>query len=48
MTLTPTQRVALMRKRRRDGGMVRVEFYLTPEQAQRVRQFVNQLKKATP
>jgi hypothetical protein len=44
MTTTTTQRVAALRQRRRDQGLVRVEFYLTPAQAAKVKEFINQLK----
>ena len=41
---TPTQRVAALRQRRKEQGLIRVEFYLTPKQAASVRKFVAQLK----
>jgi hypothetical protein len=44
MTTTNTQRVAALRQRRRDQGLVRVEFYLTPKQIEQVKKLINQLK----
>ena len=44
MTTTNTQRVAALRQRRKAAGLVRVEYYLTPELAQKVRELINQLK----
>jgi hypothetical protein len=44
MTTNNTQRVAALRQRRKAAGLVRVEFYLTPAQAAKVKEFINQLK----
>jgi hypothetical protein len=44
MTTTNTQRVAALRQRRKAAGLVRVEHYLTPAQAAKVKEFINQLK----
>ena len=45
MTTNNTQRVQALRQRRKAAGLVRVEFYLTPEMANKVREFlINQLK----
>jgi len=44
MTTNNTQRVAALRQRRKAAGLVRVEHYLTPAQAAKVKEFVNQLK----
>ena len=40
MTTTPTQRVQLLRQRRKALGLIRVEFYLTQEHAAKVRGYV--------
>ena len=42
---TPTQRVQALRKRRKALGLARVEFYLTPEHAIKVRAYVSKLTK---
>jgi hypothetical protein len=42
---TPTQRVQALRKRRKALGLARVEFYLTPEHATKVRAYVSKLTK---
>jgi hypothetical protein len=44
MTTNNTQRVAALRQRRKAAGLVRVEHYLTPAQAAKVKAFINQLK----
>jgi PHD/YefM family antitoxin component YafN of YafNO toxin-antitoxin module len=44
VTTTNTQRVAALRQRRKAAGLVRVEYYLTPELAKKVRELINQLK----
>jgi hypothetical protein len=44
MTTKNTQRVAALRQRRKAAGLVRVEHYLTPAQAAKVKEFINQLK----
>jgi hypothetical protein len=44
MTTNNTQRVAALRQRRKAAGLVRVEHYLTPAQAAKVKEFINQLK----
>lgn len=44
MTTNNTQRVAALRQRRKAAGLVRVEYYLTPELAKKVRELINQLK----
>jgi hypothetical protein len=44
MTTNNTQRVAALRQRRKAAGLVRVEHYLTPDQAAKVKEFINQLK----
>jgi hypothetical protein len=36
--------VAALRQRRKAAGLVRVEHYLTPAQAAKVKEFINQLK----
>lgn len=43
--MTPTQRVQALRERRKALGLVRTEFYLTPEQAIRVRAYISKLTK---
>jgi hypothetical protein len=43
--MTTTERVAALRQRRKALGLVRVEFYLTPEYAAKVRGYVNKLTK---
>ena len=43
--MTPTQRVQALRERRKALGLIRVEFYLTLEQATRVRAYVSKLTK---
>ena len=45
MTTTPTQRVQLLRQRRKALGLTRVEFYLTQEHAAKVRKYVSKLTK---
>ena len=45
MTATTTERVAALRQRRKALGLVRVEFYLTPEHAAKVRGYVSKLTK---
>jgi len=45
MTTTPTQRVQALRQRRKALGLTRVEFYLTPEHAAKVRGYVSKLTK---
>ena len=47
MTTTPTQRVAALRQRRKDAGLVRVEFYLTPDQATKAKALIKKLTKET-
>jgi hypothetical protein len=44
MTTNNTQRVQALRQRRKAAGLVRVEHYLTPAQAAKVKEFINQLK----
>lgn len=44
---TSTHRVQALRQRRKQDGLVRVELYLTPELAKRVREFIKQLKAMT-
>jgi hypothetical protein len=44
MTTNNPQRVAALRQRRKAAGLVRVEHYLTPAQAAKVKEFINQLK----
>lgn len=44
VTTTNTQRVAALRQRRKAAGLVRVEYYLTPDAAKKVKEFINQLK----
>jgi hypothetical protein len=44
VTTNNTQRVAALRQRRKAAGLVRVEHYLTPAQAAKVKEFINQLK----
>ena len=41
---TSTHRVQALRQRRKQDGLVRVEMYLTPEMAKKVKEFINQLK----
>ena len=45
MTATPTQRVQALRERRKALGLIRVEFYLTPEHATKVRAYISKLTK---
>ena len=45
MTTTPTQRVAALRQRRKDAGLVRVEYYLTKPQAEKVKALISKLTK---
>ena len=45
MTTTPTQRVAALRQRRKDAGLMRFEFYLLPEHAVAVKKFIYKLTK---
>ena len=45
MTTTPTQRVAALRQRRKDAGLVRFEFYLLPSHAVAVKIFISKLTK---
>ena len=45
MTTTPTQRVAALRQRRKDAGLVRVEYYLTKPQAEKVKALITKLTK---
>ncbi len=40
MTTTPTQRVAALRQRRKEQGLIRVEFYLTPKQIEQVKKLL--------
>ena len=42
---TPTQRVAALRQRRKDAGLVRVEYYLTKPQAEKVKALITKLTK---
>lgn len=42
---TTTQRVAALRERRKALGQIRVELYLTPEEADAVRAYVASIKK---
>jgi hypothetical protein len=48
MTTTNTQRVAALRQRRRDQGLVRVEFYLTPKQIEQVKQLLKAKHDTAP
>ena len=43
--MTVAQRVAALRERRKALGLVRVEFYLTPEHAAKVRGYISKLTK---
>ena len=43
--MTPTQRVAALRERRKALGLTRVEFYITKEHATKVRAYVSKLTK---
>jgi len=43
--MTPTQRVQALRQRRKDAGLVRLEFYLLPEHALAVKTFIQKLNK---
>jgi len=43
--MTPTQRVAALRERRKALGLARIEFYLTPEHAAKVRAYIIKLTK---
>lgn len=43
--MTPTQRVQALRERRKALGLTRVEFYLTPEHATKVRAYISKLTK---
>jgi len=45
MTTTPTQRVAALRQRRKDAGLVRVEYYLTKPHAEKVKALITKLTK---
>ena len=45
ISMTPTQRVQALRQRRKALGLTRVEFYLTPEHAAKVRGYVSKLTK---
>jgi hypothetical protein len=42
---TPTQRVAALRQRRKDAGLVRVEYYLTKPHAEKVKALITKLTK---
>ncbi len=48
MTTTPTQRVQALRQRRKDAGLVRVEYYLTKPQAEKVKALITKLTKEQP
>jgi hypothetical protein len=41
---TSTHRVQALRQRRKQDGLVRVELYLTPELAKKVREFISKQK----
>ena len=45
MTTTPTQRVQALRQRRKALGLIRVEFYLTPSHAAKVKELIYKLTK---
>jgi hypothetical protein len=45
MTTTTAQRVQALRQRRKDAGLVRVEYYLTKPQAEKVRALISKLTK---
>jgi hypothetical protein len=43
--MTPTQRVQALRQRRKALGLVRVEYYLTKPQAEKVKELITKLTK---
>jgi hypothetical protein len=43
--MTTTERVAALRQRRKAAGLIRVEFYVTPDHAIRVKKYVSKLTK---
>lgn len=46
MTTTSTHRVAALRQRRKKEGLVRIELYVKPAIAAKVKEFVKQMEKA--
>jgi len=45
MSTTTAQRVQALRQRRKDAGLVRVEYYLTKPQAEKVKALITKLTK---
>ena len=43
--MTTTERVAALRQRRKALGLIRIEFYVTPDHAIRVKKYVSKLTK---
>jgi hypothetical protein len=43
--MTPTQRVAALRQRRKAAGLIRIEFYVTQDHAVKVKKYVSKLTK---
>lgn len=43
--MTTTERVAALRQRRKAAGLIRIEFYVTPDHAIRVKKYVSKLTK---
>lgn len=41
--MTPTERVQALRQRRKAAGLIRIEFYLTPEHAAKVRKYITKI-----
>lgn len=42
---TSTHRVQALRQRRKQDGLVRVELYLTPVMAKKIKELIKQLKE---
>jgi hypothetical protein len=43
--MTPTQRVQALRQRRKALGLIRIEFYVTPDHAIKVKKYISKLTK---
>ena len=43
--MTTTERVAALRQRRKALGLIRIEFYVTPDHATRIKKYVSKLTK---